>query len=230
MSCPNEHDTTRPDTDEGQAPPPADDAATDAAAEAQGDAGQAPPAADEAQAGGADAERRQLTERLQRLAADFSNYQKRMQRRLAEERREAVGNLVRDLLPVLDNFERALAAAEEKPDAQALYDGVRMVHDQWIDALTKHGVEPIQTAGQPFDPEHHEAVAHVPSDDMPTGHVIGEVQRGYRHGDRTLRASRVAVSSGPDDEAPPEGAPREAGETADDEPDRPGRKAEDHTP
>jgi len=156
-------------------------------------------------------ERRDMVDRLQRLAADFSNYQKRMQRRLVEEKREAVGDLLRDLLPVLDNFERALASADEGGDAEAFREGVRMVHDQLLGALARHGVEPIDAAGRRFDPEHHEAIAHVPSDEHPIGHVVDEVQRGYRHGDRTLRASRVAVSRGPagseaDDEQAGDGA------------------------
>ena len=156
-------------------------------------------------------ERRDLVDRLQRLAADFSNYQKRMQRRLVEEKREAVGDLLRDLLPVLDNFERALASADEGGDAEAFREGVRMVHDQLVETLARHGVEPIQAAGRRFDPEHHEAVAHVPSQEHPNGHVIDEVQRGYRHGDRTLLASRVAVSRGP---AEPEAADEQAGDEA----------------
>jgi len=141
-------------------------------------------------------ERVELLERFQRLAAEFSNYQKRAERRLHDESREAVRNLVLDLLPVIDNFERALASAQQGHDFEALFDGVRLVHDQLLAALKKHGVEPIEAAGGRFDPEHHEAVAHVPSDEHPSGHVIDEIQRGYRFGDRTLRASRVAVSSG----------------------------------
>ncbi|MFO8012652.1 MAG: nucleotide exchange factor GrpE [Phycisphaerae bacterium] len=154
-----------------------------------------------------------LKDRLQRLAADFSNYQKRMQRRLEEEKREAVRAFLRDLLPVIDNFERALAAADEGGDPAAFHQGVCLVHDQLLEALARHGVEPIDAAGRRFDPEHHEAVAHVPSEEHPSGHVIDEVQRGYRHGDRTLRPSQVAVSRGPaegeggeDEDARAEGA------------------------
>lgn len=150
-----------------------------------------------------------LKDRLQRLAADFSNYQKRMQRRLEGEKREAVRSFLRDLLPVIDNFERALASADEGGDPEAFRQGVRMVHAQLLAALAQHGVEPIDAAGRRFDPEHHEAVAHVPSEEHPSGHVIDEVQRGYRHGDRTLRPSRVAVSRGP--------AEAEAGEAGADE-------------
>jgi molecular chaperone GrpE len=194
---------------------PADDTrpAEAGPASEEADAGDAPEAqAPPPGAEGDEQDRRhqELLERLQRLAADFSNYQKRMERRVRDERQEAVRDLVRDLLPVIDNFERALASAEEKHDAEALYAGVRLVHDQLIEALRKHGIEPIEAAGRRFDPEHHEAVAHLPSEDHPSGHVIEEVQRGYRHGGRTLRASRVAVSRGR------AGAQDNEGETAED--------------
>ncbi len=140
---------------------------------------------------------RQLTERLQRLAADYANFQKRSQRRLQEEQAEALRRLVCDLLPVVDNFERALEAARAEGRDDPFYQGICLVHDQLMEVLGRHGVEPIEAAGRPFDPRHHEAVAHVPSHEHPSGHVIQEVQRGWRHGDRTLRASRVAVSAGP---------------------------------
>jgi len=201
------------------------------------DAGQRPHDAADRPAGAADLpqalaekerERVELVDRLQRLAAEFSNYQKRMERRLPEERREAVRSLVLDLLPVIDNFERALASAQEGHDFEALFAGVRLVHDQVLAALRKHGVEPIEAAGGRFDPEHHEAVAHVPSDAHPSGHVIDEVQRGYRFGDRTLRASRVAVSSG---QAGTQGSEMQpAPEPAEHDPSRDRQGAEDQLP
>jgi len=161
---------------------------------------------------------RELLDRYQRLAAEFSNYQKRTERRIRDERQEAVADVVLDLLPVIDNFERAIGAAETAPDFDAFLAGVRLVHDHLLAALKKHGVTPIEAAEQAFDPEHHEAVAHVPSDEHPSGHVTEEVRRGYRLGDRTLRASRVAVSSGePPVEADSDAAP-DAGDAAGDEP------------
>jgi molecular chaperone GrpE len=176
----------------------------EAAREAEAADGQTPPETFEAGLAESRREVQDLKDRLQRLAADFSNYQKRMQRRLEEEKREAVREFLRDLLPVIDNFERALAAADEGGDPASFHQGVRLVHDQLIEALSRHGVEPIDAAGRRFDPEHHEAVAHVPSEEHPSGHVIDEVQRGYRHGDLTLRPSRVAVSRGPADGDSPE--------------------------
>ncbi|HUU09828.1 MAG TPA: nucleotide exchange factor GrpE [Phycisphaerae bacterium] len=150
----------------------------------------------------AERQRLELVDKLQRLAAEFSNYQKRAQRRLHDERRDAVAGFVLDLLPVIDNFERAIAAAEATPDFDGLLKGVHLVHDQLLAALGKHGITPIEAADGVFDPEHHEAVAHLPSDEHPRGHVMGEMQKGYRFADRTLRASRVAVSRGKADDDP----------------------------
>jgi len=203
MSRRQDNKPPRPDEHEPPPPPAPEQEGTETPA------GEGPPSEPEAAAEQTRAETleaslaqsqqecRDLKDRLQRLAADFSNYQKRMQRRLQEEKREAVRDLLRDLLPVLDNFDRALAAADEGGDAETFRQGVRMVHDQLHETLGRHGVEPIEAAGRRFDPEHHEAVAHVPSEEHPSGRVIDEVQRGYRHGERTLRPSRVAVSRGP---------------------------------
>jgi len=171
----------------------------------------APPEAEDGLAAG-QRECDELRDRLQRLAAEFSNYQKRSERRVRDERLEAVGDLVLDLLPAIDNFERAIEAAEATPDFDAFLEGVRLVHDQLLAALKKHGVTPIHTAERAFDPEHHEAVAHLPSDEHPNGHVMEEMLRGYRFGERTLRASRVAVSSGkPQAETPDRTAADETG-------------------
>lgn len=164
---------------------------------------------------------RELLDSLQRLAAEFSNYQKRAERRVQDGRQEAVGDLVLDLLPVIDNLERAIAAAEVTPDLDAFLEGVRLLHGQLLAALKKHGITPIEADQRAFDPEHHEAVAHVPSDEHPSGHVIEEMQKGYRLGDRTLRASRVAVSSGKpeaetNEDAPTDGAVAAGGEPRED--------------
>jgi len=151
----------------------------------------------------------ELLERLKRATADYLNYQKRMERRLDEVKRFAARDLLLDVLPVLDNFERALKHAEEKPEFESLLQGVRLVHEQLLAALRKHGVERIEARGKPFDPAHHEAVAQLPSEEHPEGHVAGEMQAGYRLHDQTLRPSRVAVSSGMAEEPP---APQDEGE------------------
>jgi molecular chaperone GrpE len=147
---------------------------------------------------------KELVDQLQRLAAEYSNYQKRMERHFQEEKKHGIRALVLDLLPAIDNFERALDAAASKPSFESLLEGVKAVHDQMLAALAKHGVEQIDAAGQPFDPEHHEAVTLVPSESQPDGQVVEVMQKGYRLHGRTIRPSRVAVSGGPPKPEPSE--------------------------
>jgi molecular chaperone GrpE len=145
---------------------------------------------------GAADEAKQLLDQLQRLAAEYSNYQKRIERHLTEEKRLAVRGLVLDLLPAVDSFEQALAHAKQEPAAAALCEAVELAYNQLMAALGKHGVTSVEAEGAPFDPEHHEAVVMTPSPDHPEGHVARQLQKGYRLHGQTIRASRVAVSSG----------------------------------
>ncbi len=157
-------------------------------------------AADEATAADLEAARREceeLMDRLKRTAADYQNYQKRTARRIEDAVQGAVRMVVLDLLPVIDNFERALDAAETGGADEGFRQGVVLVHDQLLAALAKHDVRPIEAEGLEFDPEHHEAVGRAPGDEVPENHVAEVLQRGYRMGDRTIRPSRVIVSSGP---------------------------------
>ena len=140
---------------------------------------------------------KELVDQLQRLAAEYSNYQKRMERHFQEEKKHGIRAIVLDLLPAIDNFERALGAAAAKPSFESLLEGVKAVHDEMLAALAKHGVEQIEAAGRKFDPEHHEAVTLVPSESQPEGQVVEVMQKGYRLHGRTIRPSRVAVSGGP---------------------------------
>jgi molecular chaperone GrpE len=162
------------------------------------------------------AEARDLLDQLQRVAAEYSNYQKRMERHLDEERQHAVRALVLDLLPALDNFDRALASAKKEHTYESLLEGVTLVHNQLLAALARHGVTPAETpAGATFDPEHHEAVACLPSPAHPQGAVVEEMQKGYRLHGRTIRPARVVVSDGKADAAaPPEPKPDDAGPPA----------------
>jgi len=147
---------------------------------------------------------RDLVDQLQRLAAEYANYQKRTDRQLAEEHQHGAGRLALDILPAIDNLERALAADQAGVNPEAWLKGARVAHEELLAALRKHGVMPIEAVGRPFDPHVHEAVAHVPSEDQPEGRVLEESRKGYRMGDRTIRASRVAVSRGPVREPTPE--------------------------
>jgi molecular chaperone GrpE len=131
-------------------------------------------------------------EQLLRMAADFDNYRKRTRRDQEDVKRFAIEGFARDLLPVVDNLERALAhASGDDPVVQ----GVRMVFKQLTDALQGHGVKSFSSAGQAFDPERHEAVAKQPSDAHPPGTILEEMQRGYVLHDRLLRPARVLVAS-----------------------------------
>jgi molecular chaperone GrpE len=154
-------------------------------------------AAPQAQAAVLDAlarERDALADSLLRLRAEFDNFRKRAVRELVEARDRARGELLSDLLPVLDNMERALDAAEHHEESKVL-GGVRMTRDLFVDLLRRSGVEEIETVGAEFDPHVHDAVLVQPSD-QDEGLVAAVLERGYRQGDRVLRPARVTVSSG----------------------------------
>ena len=137
------------------------------------------------------AERDEYLEHLKRVAADFENYRKRAARDQESLVARAAERLVRELLPVLDDLERALQAAEEHEEAR-LEEGVRLVHRQLAETLRKEGLEEIATDGE-FDPHLHEALLAQPAD-AKEGTVIEVLQKGYRLGDRVLRPARVVVA------------------------------------
>jgi molecular chaperone GrpE len=137
------------------------------------------------------AERDEYLDQLKRVAAEFDNYRKRAARDHELLVSRAAERLVRELLPVLDDLERALHAAEDHEEAK-LEEGVRLVHRQLADALRKEGLEELPTDGK-FDPHVHEALLSQPSE-AESGTVIEVLQKGYRLGDRVLRPARVVVS------------------------------------
>jgi molecular chaperone GrpE len=139
------------------------------------------------------AERDELFDRLQRLAAEFDNFRKRSAREAATTIERANERLVKELLPVLDDLARALEAAEEHEGAK-LEEGVRLVHRSLADLLSKEGLSEIDTGGR-FDPHVHEALLSQPSE-ADEGSVIEVVQKGYTLGDKVLRPARVVVSAG----------------------------------
>jgi molecular chaperone GrpE len=138
-------------------------------------------------------ERDERTDDLKRVAADFDNYRKRVARDQQSLAARAHERLVKELLPVLDDLERALEAASEHQEAK-LEDGVRLVHRELQEALAKEGLEEIETNGH-FDPHVHEALLSQPSDKN-DGAILEVLQKGYRLGDRVLRPARVVVSQG----------------------------------
>jgi molecular chaperone GrpE len=134
-------------------------------------------------------------DRWLRERADLENVKKRAGRERQDAVRYGNESLARDLLPVIDNLERALAAAADGGDGESLVRGVAMVRDGLMDTLQRHGVERLRAEGERFDPAVHEAVAHVESDAEPH-RVIEEHRAGYRLNDRLLRAAMVTVSKG----------------------------------
>jgi molecular chaperone GrpE len=143
----------------------------------------------------AEQDRDKYLDMAQRTRADFENYQKRMQRDLAQERRYAQAPLAGDLLGAIDNLERATAAAQKAGETGPLVQGVALVHSQLLDVLRRHGVQRIDALGRPFDPNVHEAVLQQPSAEHPPMTVVQVLEPGYTIHDRVLRHARVAVSA-----------------------------------
>jgi len=159
-------------------------------------------------------EAHEANDRALRSHAELENYRKRAQRELAEERKYAVVPLVRDLLPVVDNLERAIDAANKQIDTLArsasegkaastttdiahLLDGVKMVATQLESVLKQHEAVRIDTVGTAFDPNLHQALAQEPSDEHPPGTITRAAQSGYKLHDRVIRPAQVFVSTGP---------------------------------
>ena len=131
----------------------------------------------------------------QRTQADFDNYRKRMMREVRAAEARGIGRLARELLPALDNLERALAAIESDESANRLSEGIRLVTAELSAALGRTGIEGYSPAGEPFDPTRHEAVAQQPVDGAEPGTVVQVLQPGYRLNESILRPARVIVAS-----------------------------------
>jgi molecular chaperone GrpE len=138
-------------------------------------------------------EKEALQDRLLRTAADFDNYRKRVDRERRDLAEYTAADVLTEVLPIIDNLERALTAAAE---ADPLRKGVELIHKQMLDLLRKRGVKVIEALGADFDPNFHQAVIHEPSSQHREGEVIAELQRGYLLGDRLLRPAMVKVAKG----------------------------------
>lgn len=138
-----------------------------------------------------------LNDKYLRLAAEFDNYKRLSQRDQRDQIRFGNEQLLKELLPVVDNMERAIKAARTTGGDSALVQGVELTLKQLSGVLTKFGVQAIDSTGQEFDPSSHQAVSYGPSDDVPANQVLDEFQKGYRFHDRILRPAMVSVSSGP---------------------------------
>ena len=138
-------------------------------------------------------EKDELQDRLLRTAAEFDNYRKRIDRERRDQADAAKAEAIEDLLPIIDNLERALQAPVGT-DVEGYRKGVELVHQQMMDLLRRRGVKPIQSVGADFDPRVHEAVVHEVSADHREGEVMEELQRGYVVGDKLLRPAMVKVA------------------------------------
>nr|ADY61553.1 Protein grpE [Rubinisphaera brasiliensis DSM 5305] len=139
----------------------------------------------------------ELEDRLVRTQAELVNYRRRTQNELDQFRKYEGLNLVRDLLPALDNLHRATDAAAKASDVENLKKGVEMVTQQIMETLRRYQVDAISAQGEEFDPNQHEAVVQQPSEDVPAMHVLAEVETGYKMQDRIVRPAKVVVSTGP---------------------------------
>lgn len=144
-----------------------------------------------------DAELAAEKDRTLRLQAEMQNLRNRTSREIADERKYGALPALRDLLPVVDNIDRAIEAAEKQEEGAGLLEGFKLVRQQLMSVLQQHGCQPIEGLGEPFDPQVHEAILKQPSDEYPADHVMMVTQQGYQLHDRVVRPSRVIVSSGP---------------------------------
>ena len=136
-------------------------------------------------------------ERVLRLQAEMENLRNRTSREISESARYAAMPFVRDLLPVIDNIDRAIEAAEKNAEATNLLEGFKLVHQQLVSLLEKHHCKRIEDLGEPFDPQFHEAILQQPSDEQPANHIMMVTEAGYVLHDRVVRPSKVIISSGP---------------------------------
>ncbi|RZP27206.1 nucleotide exchange factor GrpE [bacterium] len=140
------------------------------------------------------AERDEYLDRLQRKQAEFENYKRRTEGERQQQSQRATVQLITELLPVLDDFERALETATDTEQPDAYRTGIEQIYRKLTELLKKRGVTPIETAGKTFDPNFHEAVVHEESDAHRDGEIIEEYRRGYMLGSDLLRASMVKVA------------------------------------
>ena len=133
-------------------------------------------------------------DRILRIAADFENTKKRLERERDTSLKYAEENILKDLLPGIDNIERAMAQAKEANNIESLLEGVGLTRDGLVATLEKYGVKAIESVGEPFDPNIHEALAMEETDAMDPNMVLREFQKGYLYKDRLLRPAKVIVS------------------------------------
>jgi molecular chaperone GrpE len=142
--------------------------------------------------------------KLQRVAADYDNYQKRSSKQITDNVAYEKDKIVKSLLPVLDNFEYILANTSCGAADETLLKGVKIIYDQMLDVLKGHGIEQVKSAGEQFNPAHHEAITHRSENSKEEGLVLEELQKGYKLNGRLIRASRVVVNKTPAPQTSPQ--------------------------
>ena len=160
------------------------------------------------------AERDKLREQLLRTAADFDNYRKRSKRDVDDARQRGKDELVRDLLPVFDNLERAVQTADTASDTRSVLEGIRMVLKLFEDTADRVGLERVPSVGERFDPAVHEAIQQQETDAHPPGTIVTEVVPGYRFGQRLVRPAMVVVARKPSEPKADAAATAKPGEPA----------------
>lgn len=143
------------------------------------------------------AEREKMREQLLRTAADFDNFRKRSKRDLEDARARSRDELVRDLLPVFDNLERAVSSTTPNSDVKSVVDGIRMVLKLFEDSAERMGLSRVKAVGERFDPAQHEAIQQLETAEHPPGTIVREIVAGYRFGERLVRPAMVVVARKP---------------------------------
>jgi molecular chaperone GrpE len=139
-------------------------------------------------------ENQELTAKLQRVSADYANFQKRSAKQITEAISLEKERIVKSLLPVMDNFEHTMAHAESAEEVKAVVKGVKIIYDQMLDVLKSHDVEQISALGEQFDPELHQAMLQKEDIEKADGVVLEEYQKGYKLNGRVIRPAKVVVN------------------------------------
>ena len=145
-------------------------------------------------------EKDELFEKLQRISADYANFQKRTPKQIADTVAYEKEMIIKSLLPALDNFEHTLQNTQSVENMDALVQGIRIIYDQMLDILKSHGVEPIKALGENFDPALHEAMMQKTEPDKENNIVLQEFQKGYKLNGRVIRPGKVIVNKLPSEQ------------------------------
>jgi len=173
----------------------------------------AAPASPDERIAALETEKAELKDRMLRIAAEFENWKKRARKEQTDSEAKVREAVLRDMLEVIDNLDRATAATGGATDLQSVQQGIALVLRLFAQKLERYDIKPVEAKGKPFDPRLHEAISQAPSADVPPGTVLNELQKGYKVGDRLLRPAAVVVAiappSAPVTDGKPAGTPAE---------------------